>query len=371
MRVIYHHFGYDKVKLKNQKGYSLKINDNEAFIVREIFRLYSLESSTICSVTRIINEMCLKPRIADEWRVSSVKDILTNPTYIGKIVWNRRKEKKRTKNGRIIKSRPRNHDYLIYDGLHESIIDNKTWEIVQEKRKQNVPKVVHGNQVQNPLVRYFKFKIHLCGIVFCEKCGKPMQRRPYNKKNVPATLICLNPKCNNISSKLFIVEEKLIEALKLWLSNYKLNYEVKDFEKNDNDYLLKQSVTNIQKEIEKENKKLNKLYDFLETGIYSGEEFIKRSSTIKENINKLQEKLNEYNGIICDNKNVQEEKSFIIPKFENVIDLYYKLESAEDKNILLKSILYKVTYLKTEKAIKKDSDPTNFELNIFPKIPKI
>ena len=154
MRVIYHHFGYDKVKLKNQKGYSLKINDNEAFIVREIFRLYSLESSTICSVTRIINEMCLKPRIADEWRVSSVKDILTNPTYIGKIVWNRRKEKKRTKNGRIIKSRPRNHDYLIYDGLHESIIDNKTWEIVQEKRKQNVPRVVNGSQVQNPLVRY-------------------------------------------------------------------------------------------------------------------------------------------------------------------------------------------------------------------------
>lgn len=216
-----------------------------------------------------------------------------------------------------------------------------------------------------------KFKIHLCGIVFCEKCGKPMQRRPYNKKNVPATLICSNPKCNNISSKLFIVEEKLIEALKLWLSNYKLNYDVKDLEAHENDYLLTQSVTNIQKEIEKENKKLNKLYDFLETGIYSGEEFIKRSSTIKENINKLQEKLNEYNDIICDNKNVQKEKSFIIPKFENVIDLYYKLESAEDKNILLKSILSKVTYLKTEKAIKKDSDPTNFELNIFPKIPKI
>ena len=216
-----------------------------------------------------------------------------------------------------------------------------------------------------------KFKIHLYGIVFCEKCGKPMQRRPYNKKNIPATLMCSNPKCNNISSKLFIVEEKIIEALKLWLPNYKINYDEKNVEMHDNNYLLQHSIINIQKEIEKENKKLNKLYDFLENGIYTGEEFIKRSSTIKENINKLQEKLNEYNGIICDNKNVQKEKSFIIPKFENVIDLYYKLESAEDKNILLKSILYKVTYLKTEKAIKKDSDPTNFELNIFPKIPKI
>ena len=62
---------------------------------------------------------------------------------------------------------------------------------------------------------------------------------------------------------------------------------------------------------------------------------------------------------------------WMIPKLENVIHLYYKLESAEDKNILLKSILAKVTYLKTEKAIKKESDPTNFELHIYPKIPKI
>ena len=60
----------------------------------------------------------------------------------------------------------------------------------------------------------------------------------------------------------------------------------------------------------------------------------------------------------------------MIPKLENVIDLYGKLEIAEDKNILLKSIIAKVTYLKTEKAIKKDSDPTNFKLHIYPKIHK-
>ena len=67
----------------------------------------------------------------------------------------------------------------------------------------------------------------------------------------------------------------------------------------------------------------------------------------------------------------QNKKETIIPKLENVIDLYYKLETAEDKNILLKSIIAKVTYLKTEKAMKKDSDPTNFELHIYPKIPRI
>ena len=68
---------------------------------------------------------------------------------------------------------------------------------------------------------------------------------------------------------------------------------------------------------------------------------------------------------------MQNQKEIIIPKLENIIDLYYNLETAEDKNILLKSIISKVTYLKTEKAIKNDSDPTNFELHIYPKIAKI
>ena len=43
----------------------------------------------------------------------------------------------------------------------------------------------------------------------------------------------------------------------------------------------------------------------------------------------------------------------------------------DEKNELLKSIIEKVTYLKTEKSIKKSSDPTNFEIHIYPKIPKL
>lgn len=351
-------FGYDRVKLKDSKSYTLSINQDEAPIVKEIFRLYTFESNTINSVVKQLNDMNLKPRISNEWTISSVKDVLSNPTYIGKIVWNRRKQKKKTKNGHIIISRPRNQDYLIYDGLHEPIIDNKTWELVQEKRKQNTPKVKYSHQIQNPLV----------GLVFCEKCGKPMQRRPYTKADKPVTLICSNSKCDNVSSKLYIVEDKIIEALKIWLENYKVDYEVKDNTNADSKKLIEKSIATTKKDLEKENAKLDKIYDFLENGIYSKEEFINRSKSIKDNIVNLESKLNEYNELLNKSNEVQNEKQTMIPKLENVIDLYDKLETAEDKNILLKSIIAKVTYLKTEKAIKKDSDPTNFELHIYPKI---
>ncbi len=353
-------FGYTRIKLKDTKGYTLSINQDEAPIVKEIFRLYTFENNTINSVVKQLNNMNLKPRSSNEWTISSVKDILSNPTYIGKIVWNRRKQKKKTKNGHLIISRPRNQDYLIYDGLHEPIIDNKTWELVQEKRNQNAPKVKHSHQVKNPLV----------GLVFCGKCGKPMQRRPYTKTDKPETLICSNSKCNNISSKLYIVENKIIEALRIWLDNYKVEYEVKDNSNTENSKLIEKSIDTTKKELEKENAKLNKVYDFLENGVYSKDEFINRSKAIKENIESLENKLAEYTELLNKNNEMQNEKEIMIPKLENIIDLYDKLETAEDKNILLKSIIAKITYLKTQKAIKSDSNPSNFELHIYPKIPK-
>lgn len=353
-------FGYDRVKLKDSKGYTLSINQDEASIVKEIFRLYAFENTSINSVAKQLNKLNLKPRIASEWTISSVKDILSNPTYIGKIVWNKRKQKKKTQNGHLLISRPRNKDYLIYDGLHEPIIDNKTWELAQEKRKQNTPKIKHNNTIQNPLV----------GLVFCEKCGKPMQRRPYTQANKPATLICSNSKCDNISSKLYIVEDKIIDALKIWLKNYKVHYSEKNNLNSDKNKIIEESISITKKELEKENVKLNKIYEFLENGIYNNNEFISRSKAIKGNIQCLESKLKEYNSILQKNLETQNQKEIIIPKLENIIDLYYNLETAEDKNILLKSIIAKITYLKTEKAVKKDSNLTNFELDIYPKIPK-
>lgn len=146
------------------------------------------------------------------------------------------------------------------------------------KRKQNTPKVKHSHQVQNPLV----------GLVFCEKCGKPMQRRPYTKADKPEALICSNPKCDNVSSKLYIVENKIIEALRIWLENYKVNYEMKDNSDTENNKLIEKSIDTTKKNLEKENAKLDKIYDFLENGIYGKDEFINRSKTVKENIESLE-----------------------------------------------------------------------------------
>ena len=57
-----------------------------------------------------------------------------------------------------------------------------------------------------------------------------------------------------------------------------------------------------------------------------------------------------------------------IPQIRNIIDIYDLLKTPEEKNMLLKMLLFQVTYLKTEKAIKKNSDPTNFTITLYPKV---
>ena len=140
--------------------------------------------------------------------------MLSNPVYIGKIKWNARKEVKIYKNEKLIRTRPRNNNYILVDGLHQALIDKQTWEIVKAKMNINTPPVKHNNIIQNPLA----------GLIICEKCGKKMKRKSYTKLSKEPTLYCDNPNCDNISTKMYLVEEKVIYSLKKWLENYKFDY---------------------------------------------------------------------------------------------------------------------------------------------------
>lgn len=351
-------YGYDRAKLKNDKGYTL-IKNHETAIVEKIFNSYAYNDISINEVVRQLNLAGDKPRKAKEWTVSAVKDILSNPIYIGKIRWDARKIVKEYKNGKIVKTRPRNQEYILCEGIHEAIIDTKTWQIVQEKRSKHVPAVVHNKVVKNPLV----------GIVVCAKCGKRMQRRPYKAKGLEDTLICSNPHCDNISSKLSIVESKIISSLKKWLKDYQIDYgSYVDEVKNKKKDILEENINNLQKELEFQNKKLTNIYDYFEDGTYSREMFTERCKLISGTINNIKENIETLKKQIEEEKKKEQGKKAIAPKIENVIDLYSELETPEEKNLLLKTVVKRVEYLKKEKAIKKDSDPTDFELDIYPNI---
>lgn len=95
--------GYDLVELPNdgkkRKNTVLKVNENEASTVRKIFKLYS-DGYGYKAIVNRINKEGYKTKRGNQFAVTTVKEILKNPIYIGKIRYNVRQDwgKKRRKN---------------------------------------------------------------------------------------------------------------------------------------------------------------------------------------------------------------------------------------------------------------------------------
>lgn len=351
--------GYTRVKIIGDKGYTLKENLNESYIIKRIFNLYAYTNIKINGIALELNKSGIKPKKSEKWSPSTIKDYLRNPTYIGMIRWNNRATIKVLKNGEIVNTRPRNHNPLIVEGLHSAIIDKKTWDIVQEKLLKNPAPIKHNNVIKNPLQH----------ILICEKCGSYMQRRPYSKQGKEPTIICNN--CDNISSKLRYVEEKIIDGLKYWFTNYQIDYStVRKSKRYRNIDYYKDTIEQIQNEITNNKKEIDKVCEAYEKGIYTDEIYqdryykhLNKQKALENNLTEYQKKLNkEYINL--------ESKELIVPKIQNIIEIYYKLESVEDKNDLLKTVVEKVTYLKDKSTLKHSNTSMDFKIKIYPKLPK-
>ena len=110
-----------------------------------------------------------------EWSGATIKTILTNPTYMGKVKWNDRMSVKKMVNGQLVSSRPRsNHTdrYMEYDGKHKhnALVDEETFKAASSKFYNDRTK--SGCKLANPLA----------GILKCKNCGFMMLYQGYNNR---------------------------------------------------------------------------------------------------------------------------------------------------------------------------------------------
>lgn len=358
-------YGYNRVKLKDQKGYSLEPNKEQADIVRLIFSLYTkgqLESNGTytllgsTAIARYLNSLKTKPLNSEKWSPASIRDILKNPVYIGKICWQKRKEIPVIKNGVKKITRPNSKDFIMVDGLHEPLIDVETFEAAQKIIGTRVP-VKSSLALKNPLA----------GLVYCKKCGAVMTRLGENSKTKYATLKCSNMDCDNISSPLVMVESQILVVLKQWLDSYKIQDNRKIV--SDTVHLSDSAYQNAKKQLEKLMQQNNRIYTLLEQGIYSNEEFLTRQSIVAKQISELE---NQIETLEKDRQEIEKKNNIyneIIPKAENLLDVYDSLQDASKKNSMLKEVIDKAYYLKTERNKKGQGNLPNFTIELFPKMP--
>lgn len=337
-------YGYDRVYV--DKKPTLQINEEEAKHVRLMFKMYVEDGIGCQTIADTLNSMGAKPHRSAAFGRTSVRKILKNNVYIGKIVWNQKTHiRKGAKgNAKTITIYNPKDKWTTVDGIHPPIIDEALFYKAQEIFEGRYHPPAFNGRVENPLA----------GLVYCKNCGGLMQRQIVNSaggKKGPY-LLCQKRGCI-VSSQLQLVEEALIAQLnnQLQILNAEQNQAQQAPETGYED-----TLQSIDAEIKSTEKQLDAICELLERGTYTPEMFVRREAAIKERLSQLNTTRAEFIDRVMpralDTKAMSQ-------RLAEALQLYPTLD-AQGKNMLLKSILEKVVYNK-EKGWK----PGQFELELF------
>ena len=359
-------YGYKKDPL----DYNHYIIDQDiAPIVRRIFML-ARNGKTPTEIGKILtDEKTLVPSevvgnghtrkdgIKRGWNRNTVKRILQNVTYLGWVSnGNTKKVNYKSKKTMIMPK----EDRIIKKGMHTPIIDEETFNIVQDMIKSRTS------------TRVKSYDWLLKGLVCCKECGKKLSLVPqkypnkttfYLRCNTYATAthlkLCTSHN-NNLEKVTNIILETIKERCKNFLEESKY-INIASTTKNNllcRKNMLKNEILSLEKRLNDINNKIDKLYDDKCSGLLNEEDFFRiyqRSNEQKmiltQKINDLKEdEEKETDGIdiykIVENFVKQKEITR-----EMLVSLVDKIELSEDKEI---TIYYKFNALNMN-MVKNDN----------------
>ncbi|MBQ3072472.1 MAG: recombinase family protein [Oscillospiraceae bacterium] len=354
-------FGYEKYKLKGQKGFSLRPNPETAPIVQRIYSMYvdgepgpsgALEPLGSYRIAKKLNAESIPSPGGTLWTAGAVRDILKNPTYKGSLRWRWRPVCKRMENGIMKISTPTNTEALIRDGIHEPLVSSEVWDRAQTLRTGNVHSCVPEKRTpQNPLI----------GLIYCARCGHAMTRQLASGHNRYDRYACLSPECITISHRADETERAVLVAMRAWLSQYRLDGKRTPDGREKAARVAQEAVDKKKKALLILEGQQQSLYDLLEQGVYTTEVFLQRSQNLAQRKAVLQQELREAEEIEeMASQSVVMWKN-IIPTMRAVLDSYSYNASPTDRNKLLKQVLVKITY-------QKDNPGEQPTLTLFPKV---
>lgn len=328
----YRPYGYDILKTKT--GRTLIPNEEEAPIVKKIFEWTVEQSMTAGDIARKLTLMGVPTYSGDpEWSRETVKTILTNPTYIGKVRWNDRMQVKTMVDGELVTSRPRsNHTdhYMEYEGKHKkyALVDEETFKAASSRFYSDRTK---GN---------LKLKNPLAGIFVCQNCGKMMHYQDYaNKPTVsPRFIHKQSQKCKVKSVIAEDVMNAVVHSLKLYIEDFELKVDnLPDVDENS----IVGQIETLQGELRKTEKKLAKLFDAWEDEKISDNEFVQRKAVNTEKIESIKKQMDALEDSIPEKEEYEEKILMLSDALNALLDVGL---DAEVKNVYLKQIIDRIEY---------------------------
>lgn len=326
----YRPYGYDILKTKT--GRTLIANEEEAPIVRNIFEWTVRENMTPGKIARRLDAMGVPTYSGDaEWSLATIKTILTNPTYTGKVRWNDRMQVKTMIDGNLVSSRPRsNHTdhYMEYEGKHKALIDEETFKAASSRFHSDKTK---GNlKLINPLA----------GLLVCANCHKVMQYQAYKARpdTAPRFLHKTSKVCKVKSAVAEDVMNAVVHSLKLYIEDFEVKV---DNLPTVDENTIQTQISALQDELRKTERKLAKLFDAWEDEKISDNEFIKRKQVNTDRIESIKKHMDDLEDSIPEKEDYEEK----ILKLSDALDaLTDETLDADVKNEYLKSIIEKIEF---------------------------
>ena len=328
------------------KNRILVIDPEKANVVRMIFDMY-LEGLGAYKIANYLNTLGYKTNTGRDWYEKAIRDIIKNKIYCGYIVWNKVERKRNS-------SRKTPEKEIESLGTHECIISEETWNKAQLIRtKRSISPVTDNKALTNPLA----------GLIKCKICGGTLTASTSTYKDVGYVKFIRCKLCyKNAGTRLDVLEEEILHSLENILNTYKLCL-YDDGSEIDNNTNKLSNHFNLLKQLEKESVTLAKqkenLHDLLEKGIYDIDTYLDRSKILAEKIDINQKAIEKVKNDIEYETNNSVDISEIIPKLENLLELYPVTDNIAKKNKLLKTVLDSIIYYK-----EKNKRNAQFELDI-------
>ena len=161
----------------------LIVEEEEAETIRLIYSKFINTNMGVGKIAEYLNQHGYKKKkrqnnTLDAFAASFVKGVLDNPVYCGKLAYGRRKTEKvaGTRNDyHIVKQ----DEYMLHDGVHEAIISEEEWILVQSKRKETGVKWEKVHSLDHEHI--------LSGTLRCPICGSGMYGNVNRKKKKDGT----------------------------------------------------------------------------------------------------------------------------------------------------------------------------------------
>ena len=285
-------FGYDKIP---DERYTLKINEEEAKIVKEIFESYVYKGIGTTKIAWNLNDRGIRTKkTKSKWVQTSIVRMLKNPIYTGRVT-NKKSEVTDFITG-TRKELPE-EEWIVVERPEMRIISDELFNRAQELLEQRSNEFKLNNKRE-------KTEYVFSTLIYCKHCGYSFRRikRKYTADG-PEYIrwVCSGRNSmgvNHCPNTTVIDEEELLNAIKIYLKSIIKNKKdfmkavEKEFEKitklRENN---ERSEESLLKEIEKVTVKKQKYMEMFQNEIINIQELKKYTNPLNEDIARLEREL--------------------------------------------------------------------------------